>query len=184
MPNYVPEPVPQGDTDPSEMTRYLQQELFRISAAVNVKTDGAAGGMVQEGVPVPIVFPVVPVPFTPYTIANPDLDNLYGVIPNLVDGSLTVVTGGGYVFIFNTSLSVIPNNTTLLFRLYVNDVATDFGYLVDAGNTVAAVGAALSGMAQIQRGDKLQMYISAVAERIVNVSSSSFLVFRISEASD
>ena len=71
MGKYVPEPTPVSD-DLAELQRYIDVELRRISDALNVKVDGAYGGIFQS----PGIFtisPLTPTPelFNPFDLSIP-----------------------------------------------------------------------------------------------------------------
>jgi len=179
MPRYVPEPTPSGDSLP-ELQRYIDQELQRISEAVNVKTDRAYGGIFQNPGTV-LVSPLTstPVLFDPFDIVTPQRPDGIEGVP--AQGSLVVLSGGAYQISFSTQVINIPPNAEYGFLLALTGVSTGLGGVVEPSNQTQTITMTLSILFNAQKGDTLTMLINSATNTDAIVSGSEFSATRISE---
>lgn len=179
MPRYTPEPVPDFADDEQELRRYLQQELGRLSEAVNQRVDRAYGGLRQDGTTILSPLTAAPVLFDPFTDQTPQRPD--GVEGDIVAASLSVLSGGAYMFSFGTTISSIPPNAQYDFFLALNGVQTGLGYTVDPSNQTEAATVDLNLLVNAQKGDTFTVLISSVTNTDAEVSASSFSAARVSE---
>ena len=180
MPKYVPEPVPQSDNI-QELQRYIDVELRRISDAVNVKVDGAYGGLFQSGAPATIVGldPVTWELFNPYTTDIPETPD--GVQPDLASGSLVILTPGNYIIAFTTTIIDILPNEEWEFNLALNGAATGLGGVVAPSNQTEIYTVSFNIIFNASKGDVLTIVVRSATSLDVTVAGSEFMANRVSE---
>jgi len=180
MPRYVPEPVPDFEDDTQELRRFLDQELHRVSVSVNQKTDRAYGGIFQTAGIVTIspltVTPVLFNPFDTFTPTRPD-----GVQPVPASGTLVVLSGGAYQFIFSTNVVNILPNAVYGFLLAKNGVSTGLGGEVAPSNQTETFTVSFNILSNADKGDIYTMLINSSTNSDADVAGSEFSTSRVSE---
>ncbi len=179
MPRYIPEPVPSGD-NLSELQRYIDAELNRISAAINVKVDGAYGGIFQ----VPGIKVISPLTaafqlFDVFDITIPQ--KLDGVLGAPLLGSLQILTPGSFQFQFETTVVNIPPNAEYEFRLALNGVATELGGVINPSNQTQTVSLGFTLLFIAEKGDIFTIVVNSTTNTDLSVSGSDFSCNRVSE---
>ena len=179
MPKYVPEPTPTSD-DLAELQRYIDIELHRISDALNIKVDGAYGGIFQTSAQV-IISPldINPVLFDPFDITTPEI--LDGVEGFPTAGSLVVLTGGAFMISFSTSVVSIPPNAEYGFLLALNGVSTGLGGEIAPSNQTDNVLLGVTILFNASKGDVLTMLINSSTNTDAVIEGAEFSINRVSE---
>lgn len=179
MPKYVPEPTPVSG-DIAELQRYLDVELRRISEAVNVKVDGAYGGIFQAP-GVQIIGPLDAnfVLFNPFDLVIPDKPD--GVIGSPAQGSIAVLTPGSYLLQFTTTVVNIAPNEQWEFVVAVNGVATELGGVVSPSNQTEAQTVSFNIIYDAKKGDVFTILIASPTLSPADVVGSEFIANRVSE---
>lgn len=179
MPRYIPEPTPTSD-DVHELQRYINQELRRISDTVNLKVDGAYGGIFQApGIFVVAPLTITPVLFDPFTFVIPERPD--GVTGDPALGSLQILTPGNYMFSFTTTVVNIGPNEQWGFLLAKNGVSTGLGGEITPSNQTESVTVGFNIIDHADKGDIYTMLINSVTNSDADVSGSEFICNRVSE---
>lgn len=178
MPKYIPEPTPTSD-DLAELQRYIDVELHRISASINVKVDGAYGGLFQT---VDFLFsPLTPAVelFTAFDIVIPERPD--GIVGDPALASLLVLTPGSYLISFTTTVVNIAPNAEYGFLLALNGVSTGLGGVIEPSNQTEAVTVAFEIIRDTLKGDLYTMLINSPTSSDADVRNSQFIMNRVSE---
>ena len=179
MPKYVPEPTPTSD-DLAELQRWLDVELHRISEAVNVKVDGAYGGLFQAPGTI-IISPLTPTPvvFDAFTDVVPERPD--GIIGDPALASLQVLTPGSFIISFTTTLINILPNAEWGFLLALNGVSTGLGGVTSPSNQTESITVSFNILFTAAKGDLFTMLINSPTSNAASVINSEFLMNRVSE---
>ena len=179
MPRYIPEPTPTSD-DIAELQRYIDQELQRISDAVNVKVDGAYGGIFQDP-GLAIITPMTPafVLFDVFDVVIPVRPD--GIIGDPALASIQVLTPGSFIVNFTTTVVNIPPNAEWEFELAANGVGTGLGGVVEPSNQTETVTISFNIIVLATKGDFLTIVVNSPTSTALNVVSSEFIAHRVSE---
>lgn len=181
MPNYQPEPVPRLD-DIHELQRYIDQELNRIAATLNIKTERSYGGIFQTS-PVTISpLTATPVLFNPFDAVIPEQPDGVEGVP--ASGSLIILTGGTYLIAFTTTVIDILPNAAYGFLLALNGVSTGLGGTIEPSNQTEQVTVSFNILFDAAKGDILTMLINSTTNSDATVVNSEFIATRVSEAFD
>ena len=180
MPRYVPEPVPDFEDDTQELRRYLNQELHRLSTAVNQKVDRAYGGLFQ-GPGIITITPLTAIPvlfdaFDGFIPESPD-----GVVGDVALGSIAVLSGGAYLIQFTTTIVNIAPNAEYGFLLALNGVSTGLGGNIEPSNQTEIVTLAFNILFNATKGDIFTMLINSLSNSAADCTGSEFLANRVSE---
>lgn len=192
MGKYVPEPTPVIEEPPDggvenvehrairELQRYINQELGRISDSVNVKVDGAYGGLFQIG-PSIIITPLTaaPVLFDAYTDVIPERPD--GIVASAALGSLGILTPGSFILQFTTTIINILPNAEYAFLLALNGASTGLGGVVEPSNQTEQHTVAFNILFDATKGDIFTMLINSVSNNDAEVINSEFIASRVSE---
>jgi len=182
MGKYVPEPTPVSD-NLGELQRYIDVELRRISDALNVKVDGAYGGIFQSP-GVFVISPLTPAPvlFDPFDILTHEkLDGVEGLPAS---GSLIILTAGSFMVQFATTIVNILPNAEYGFLLALNGVSTGLGGVVNPSNQTDTVTLGFNILITLAKGDVLTMLVNSDSSNDLSVINSEFITNRVSEEFD
>ena len=178
MPKYIPEPTPTSD-DIAALQRYIDVELRRIAEALNVKTDGAYGGLLQTDPFTPLPLTPAPVLFNPWDIALPERPDGVILLPLL--GSITPITPGVFLLSFTTTVIDILPNDEFAFLLTINGVPSPLGANVDPSNQTEIVTVSFEVLFQAQKGDIFTIFVNSDTSSSLTVTGSEFIMHRVSE---
>lgn len=179
MPKYVPEPTPTS-SDLAELQRYIDVELRRISDALNVKVDGAYGGLFQVGGAITITpLTATPVLFDAYTDVIPEKPD--GIVGSAALGSLVILTPGSFIIQFTTTIIDILPNAEYGFLLALNGASTGLGGVVEPSNQTEQATVSFNILFDAAKGDVLTMLINSVTNNDAVVINSEFIASRVSE---
>lgn len=189
MPKYIPEPTPTIEVIDEQgveykairdLQRYIDVELRRISESINVKVDGAYGGIFQTTAQV-IISPldINPVLFDPFDTTTPEI--LDGVEGFPAQGSLVILTPGAFQVSFSTSVVNIPPNAEYGFLLALNGVSTGLGGEIAPSNQTDNVLLGINILFNTTKGDVLTMLINSSTDTDAVIEGAEFSVNRVSE---